>query len=506
MRRSCCTARAMSPLDAAQVAALKASASPVLAGQLLRLADPLPQRQRGVVVPVRLGRGGQPLGLPARPGPRRRTRRRCRGWPGSDGPARPRCRARWPAGPGRPAARRTGRAAGSAHRAAGRRRAPRGSARAGTCIPRRRRASAAGARRIPGPRPRSPARPGRTPPARMSSSTWRPATAAARSTCWAGGGQPLEPGQQQRGQPAGQHVRTAARGGAGGQQFLGVVRVPLGPGHDPVQRGRVQRAVRQRGQVIRHVRVAERPELDRGHAGQPEQLRHHRAQRVPAVQVVGAVGDHHRDPFPVQHPADRKVTRSRVDRSAQCRSSRISSTGRVAASSASRPSTAPNSCCWASPGRLADHGWAGFPVRQQPAEHRPGGQRVGQRPGRGGAGHAFPQRVGERQVRDAVAQLGAPSGEHQEAPVGGPRRQLGDQARLADPGVPADQRVRRAAWPGVVEQAEQAGQFTVPAHQPFTRTAQHMFSITARRDPGPRNSPGVSGECRSAGECAILGA
>ncbi len=43
---------------------------PVLPGELLRLADPLPQRQGGVVVPVRLGRGGQPLGL--LPGPDRR--------------------------------------------------------------------------------------------------------------------------------------------------------------------------------------------------------------------------------------------------------------------------------------------------------------------------------------------------------------------------------------------------------------------------------------------------
>ena len=46
---------------------------PVLPGELLRLADPLPQRERGVVVPVRLGRGGQPLGL--LPGPDRRGER-----------------------------------------------------------------------------------------------------------------------------------------------------------------------------------------------------------------------------------------------------------------------------------------------------------------------------------------------------------------------------------------------------------------------------------------------
>src|SRR5262249_24272134 len=43
----------------------------------------------------------------------------------------------------------------------------------------------------------------------------------------------------------------------------------------------------------------------------------------------------------------RKVSRSLVERSAQCMSSSTSSTGVFSASSASMPSTAPNSCCWA---------------------------------------------------------------------------------------------------------------------------------------------------------------
>src|SRR5215470_3751853 len=45
----------------------------------------------------------------------------------------------------------------------------------------------------------------------------------------------------------------------------------------------------------------------------------------------------------------RKVSRSRVERSAQCMSSSTSRTGVFSASSASMPSTAPNSCCWAMP-------------------------------------------------------------------------------------------------------------------------------------------------------------
>lgn len=235
--------------------------------------------------------------------------------------------------------------------------------------------------------------------------------------------------------------------------------------------------------MIGHVRVAERPELDRGHAGQPGQFRYHRPQRVTAVQVVGAVGDHDHGPFPVQHPGQEgdqvpggPVGPVQVLQDQQHRAGG----GQLGEQAEHRP----EQLLLGEPGCLTGCGWDGVAVGQQAAEHRPAGQRVGQRPGRGGAGHAVPQRIGQRQVRDTVAQLGAPPGEHQEAPVSGPRGQLSDQARLADPGVPADERVRRAARDGVVEQAKQAGQLTVPAHQPFARTAQHMFSITVRRAPG----------------------
>src|SRR5215472_419450 len=53
----------------------------------------------------------------------------------------------------------------------------------------------------------------------------------------------------------------------------------------------------------------------------------------------------------------RNVTRSRVEASAQCRSSMTSSTGAWADSSASSPSTAPNICCLVSPAQSASACW-----------------------------------------------------------------------------------------------------------------------------------------------------
>ncbi len=295
------------------------------------------------------------------------------------------------------------------------------------------------------------------------------------------GGQPLHPGQQQRGQAAGQQL--AAGRGAGGQQFLGIVRIALGAGDHPVQRGRVQRARGQRGQVVGHVLVAERPQFQGGHGRQPEQLGHHRAERVTAVQVIGAVGDHHRDPLTVQHPAQEghQVPGGLVGPVQVLQDEQHRAGGRQLRE---QPEHRAEQLLLGQAGRLAFAAFRAGPVRQQLAEHRAGGQRAGHRLGRR-ARRALPQRVGQRQVRDGVTQLGAPPGQHQESPVGGARGQLGDQAGLADPGVPGQQRVGGPPGRGVVKQAEQAGQFPVPADHPSFRRAQHStqyHSSGAARD------------------------
>ncbi len=143
-----------------------------------------------------------------------------------------------------------------------------------------------------------------------------------------------------------------------------------------------------------------------------------------------------------------------------------------------QPEHRPEQLLLGEPGDLAARLRHGVPVRQQAAEHRPGGQggRERFRCGAWSSG-AFPQRVGERQVRNAVAQFGAAPGEDQEAPVRGPGGQLGDQPGLSHARVAADQGVGRAAGAGVVKQAEQASQFTVPADQPSARRPQHLPSI-----------------------------
>ena len=121
-----------------------------------------------------------------------------------------------------------------------------------------------------------------------------------------GVGKLFHPAEQQRRQPGGQALLRAIPADRGGEQFLGVVRVALGPGHDVVQPGGVDPSVRGRRQVLGQVRGIQRGEIDRDDAGQPEQLGHHGPERVPPVQVVGPVGADQRDPFPVQHPGQER--------------------------------------------------------------------------------------------------------------------------------------------------------------------------------------------------------
>jgi len=61
------------------------------------------------------------------------------------------------------------------------------------------------------------------------------------------------------------------------------------------------------------------------------------------------------------------------------------------------------------------------------------------------------ERVGQRQVGHAVAELGTLAGQDGEAPAGGQPGDLADQAGLAHPGVATDQCDHRTARLGVVE-------------------------------------------------------
>ena len=170
-----------------------------------------------------------------------------------------------------------------------------------------------------------------------------------------------------------------------------------------------------------------------------------------------------------------------VDRSAQCRSSSTSSTGALSASSASMPSTAPNSCCCAMPGDSAPLAAAalrsGSSCPRIGRAARASSSEVGGWAGRGAA-----QRVGERQVGKAVTQLGAPPGQDREAALRGYAAELSSQARLADARVTADQGYDGLPGSGLIEQPQQAPQLRRPANEISGPTLKHPLIIPGGSD------------------------
>ncbi len=253
--------------------------------------------------------------------------------------------------------------------------------------------------------------------------------------------QPLHPGHEQPGQPGRQ--LAAVRGS--GEQLLGVVRVALGAPDDRVDRGRFQPLADQRGQVLGHRGGGQRAELDRGDARQPEQLADDAAQRMAPVQVVRPVRGDDRDPLTVQHPAEERdqvaggaVGPVQVLQDQQHRT--------VSGDLGEHAQHRAEQLLLGHPRQVGAGLPGAGPVRQQPAEYRARGQRVQQRGCGGRAGRGVPQGVGQRQVRHAVAELGAAAGQHREVPLG-PDGQLrrSPARRWARPRRP-DQ-AARPAWP-----------------------------------------------------------
>ena len=314
---------------------------------------------------------------------------------------------------------------------------------------------------------------------------------------------PLQPGQQQVGQ-AGREVGPA---GGGGEEFLGVVRVALGPADDRFQRrgfgqawgggagfGRALcgeagfgQTLRHRRQVLGHGLIAERPDLDRGHAGQPDQFGRHGPQRMAPVQVIGPVGGDDRYPFPVQHPAQKREqipggpvgpVHVLQDQQYRCRPGQLRE----------HPEHRAEQLLLGHAGDLAASHLGRIPVREEQAENRPGGDRVHQR------GHRLPrggavQGVGQGEIRNAVTKLRAPAGQHYEALPGCGRRHLGDQARLAHASIAADQSNDRLAGRGLVEQASETAELSSPAHEFAAGDLKHKSII-----PGSWDNPGTTPE------------
>ena len=306
-----------------------------------------------------------------------------------------------------------------------------------------------------------------------------------------GARQLLHPGHEDRGQAGRELLVTVRRG----EQLLGVVGVALGPVHDPDQLGRIEHAppaaqLRERGDVRRERRRVQRPEVDRGDVRQPEQLRDHRAQRVPTVQVIGPVAAEHRHPLAVQHPGQERdqVARGPVgpvqvleDEQHRVRLRQLGEQAEHRPEqllAGQLPSVAGGRGAWPV-------------IGQQAAEHRPVRDQLGH-PGRGVAGDAA-QRVGERQVRHAVAELGAAPGQHAEAALPGPPRQLGHQPRLADSRVPADQGDRRFPRGHRIEQPQQPGKLHGTANHGSACVLLHSHDYLIRLGHSPNSAPARTG-------------
>jgi hypothetical protein len=116
-------------------------------------------------------------------------------------------------------------------------------------------------------------------------------------------------------------------------------------------------------------------------------------------------------------------------------------------------------------------------VRQQPGEHRPGGDR-----GRHRSTLCASQRVRQRQVWHCVGQLGAPAGQQHIPAVRGLAGELGDQPRLADAGVAAHEHDDRLSSLRVAEKLAHLVELGRPSDEGAARIIKHNVIIPARYD------------------------
>lgn len=263
--------------------------------------------------------------------------------------------------------------------------------------------------------------------------------------------EPVQPGQQHVGQSARQPV------GPRRDELLGVEGVALAAGGDPAQGGLVDAPGGRPGPDQRQHGVGrERPELDPTDGGQPDELRQRRAQWMPAVQVVGAVGAQHQQPLRAQ-PGEQEgeqlpggaVRPVQVLQHDQQRRRR----GRVAHGT----------------GHRVEHLQApGVPVpcRGAGCLRRTGQQPVQHRPQRGARPVQRAEHLGEGQVGECGAALvqTPPDGDLHARLRGGPAERGGEPG-LADPRLPGEQYGAGPPGAGRVEVAEQPGELLRAADQ-----------------------------------------
>jgi len=245
------------------------------------------------------------------------------------------------------------------------------------------------------------------------------------------------------------------------REFLDEVRVAarLAEDHvDGVGRGNLAEQGRQ---LLADLVAVEPPQVQAGQRPVPLPAGDKRAQRVPPVKLVGAVGDHKDDGRRAQQPhQERGQVKGGLVRPVHVldhEEERLDS---------------------AQPGQRAEHELKQLRLLQ--ARHRRGRVRreLGQQPGeaaqRRGAEHRVqlfpghrprqrPQRVHQRRQRKALCpQFHALAGEDPETRFPGLPGQFGGQPGLSDPGLAADERERRLTAKGLLQQGGQRGHFLAP--------------------------------------------
>ena len=265
------------------------------------------------------------------------------------------------------------------------------------------------------------------------------------------------------------------------QQLLGEERVAVGAAHHALEELGRRAGSQDRLELARYGVRGQRRELQPGHARVPRQLCEPVKRRVAGREILGSGGEHQQHPLAVQ-VADKEgheVTAGPIDPvdvldREQCRRHRT------------HPLQQPDHAL-VQPSR-----WDGRLGRQRRVD-RLGWDELGddarevrtrrtQQPIELARAHApsqAPERLDERQVREAVTEVETATDHRPAAARADTLSELGDQPRLADPGFAADDHDRGTPLGSLSERAIELGEVRVAPDEHGARDTPHPADGTA---------------------------